>query len=77
MNAKNRGKPSPDDLAGIPVTHEETPPLLRRGRIRPRREREALLPAVTRRKPTADDLAGIPVCVVAKEDCTVRPRRRR
>jgi hypothetical protein len=77
MNAETRGKPDPDDLAGIPVTHEETPPFVRPRRAGAKRRASTVPIATAGKTPTANDLAGIPVCVVAKEDCTVRPRRRR
>jgi hypothetical protein len=76
--------PTPDDLAGIPVSQEEDQRAARirglkpasgrprgvlRVRGKPRAKRTAGLP-------TADDLAGIPVTADGREDLTVRPRKR-
>jgi hypothetical protein len=74
MNTKESKKPTADELAGVPVTHEETPPWVRKTRVRSRKTH--FLPVIGGKTPTADDLAGVPFCVVAKADCTVRPRRR-
>jgi hypothetical protein len=66
--------PTPEYLAGVPVTVEGCEDLI----VRPRRKGAAV--AIPTRdendKPTVDDLAGIPVTVEGKEDLSVRPRRR-
>ncbi len=66
------GKPTADDLAGIPVCLEEDQPTIR---IRPPADTPLAGPAP--KSPTADDLAGIPVTAEGPEDLTVRPRQPR
>ena len=71
------GKPTPDDLAGTPVTIEEDPPS---NHVRGSGRAKVSGPGPTSSAPdlpTADDLAGIPVCAEGEEDLTVRPGRRR
>ena len=75
-------KPTPDDLAGIPVCVEEDHGTLRlRGVAAPQANRagsgtgEAPGAGNGERVPTAADLAGIPVCAEGPEDLTVRPRK--
>ena len=70
--ADGSGKPTPDDLAGVPVCAEGKEDVS----IRPRRvtcPRPADSPHAA---PTPDYLGGIPVCAEAAEDLTIRPRRR-
>jgi len=66
------GKPTADDLAGIPVCVEENGPTIR-GRKSPHTSPSPPAPGA----PTADDLAGIPVTAEGPEDLTIRPRRSR
>ena len=79
-------KPTPEDLAGTPVSQEEDNPTIRvrdaQGakvrtsravRVRGTPQRPLLLKG----PPTADDLAGIPVSVEGNEIQTVRPRKPR
>jgi hypothetical protein len=66
------GKPTADDLAGIPVSVEENGPAIR-GRKAP----HTPAPPPAQGAPTADDLAGIPLTAEGPEDLTRRPRRTR
>ena len=79
------GGPTPDDLAGIPVCHEEkSPPIptrgTRGGKGRKRRSphpRGPLPAQSSPNPPTADDLAGTPVAGDGEEDVTLRSRKTR
>jgi hypothetical protein len=86
-DAESRGanRPTPDELAGIPVCLEEDDPMVlvlepRDVNCGPRAglrlPAAAPLPPAGYR-PTADDLAGIPVSAEGAEDLTVRPWKRR
>jgi len=67
-----RGRPTPDDLAGVPVCAEGQEDVS----IRPRRVTFPRPAGGPHAAPRSDDLGGIPVCAEAAEDLTVRPRRR-
>jgi hypothetical protein len=76
------GQPTPDDLAGIPVCHEEDGPTRgarkrRGGRNGPGRTGDRTPPPAPPGLPTADDLAGIPVSADGEKNPTGRPRKPR
>lgn len=57
----HRGRPTADDLAGIPIIIEGKDDGI--PRPRPRGGRLYACPPPSNKPPTADDLAGQPVCV--------------
>jgi hypothetical protein len=79
-----RGEPTPDDLAGIPVSRDDRNAIIRvRGprakskpmtgtKAGPAKHKAAPAP----RRPTADDLAGIPVTASDDDAVTIRRRKR-
>jgi hypothetical protein len=82
--ARGHDNPTPDDLAGIPVSIEEDRPAIRARAPRGANVRggggtraPGAPPAPPQAPPTADDLAGTPVCAEGAEDVTVRPRKPR
>lgn len=58
-DSTSRGRPTLNDLSGIPINKDDSPP----------KEVEA------DHRPTADQLAGISVAAEGPEDLTVRPRK--
>jgi hypothetical protein len=81
-SATPSGRPTPDDLAGIPVCHEEHGPTQgarkrRGGRNGPAPTRKRAPAPAASGPPTADDLAGIPVSADGEENPTTRPRKPR
>jgi hypothetical protein len=76
------GQPTPDDLAGIPVSKEEAQPAIRvRGtsgvKVRGGGGTVSGTPPQPSEPPTADDLAGIPILSEGDEDLTIRARKPR
>lgn len=82
-NSSRLDPPSPDDLAGIPVSKEEgnnaTRPREGRGaKVRGRGRKStgnSPPPPLPQGPPTADDLAGIPISAEGEEHLTARPRK--
>jgi hypothetical protein len=78
-NRRDHDKPTPDDLAGIPVSKEEDNPIIRvrggRSRGRGGKKVRGAAPASPPAPPSADDLAGIPVSAEGDEQVMVRPRK--
>ena len=70
--SRHQNKPTPDDLAGIPVCIEEQGPAISASALKTRRRGGK---KVRGAPPTADDLAGIPVTAQGKEVLTVRPQK--
>jgi hypothetical protein len=82
-DSKRSDKPTPDDLAGIPICKEEMKAATRLdssvggGMTRHGEEHDSNEPPAPPGRPTADDLAGIPVSAEGEEDLTIRPRKTR
>ena len=81
-NSPGHGRPTPDDLAGIPVCMDEEQPTKgvreRSVKVRGRsgnKDRGEVVAPLPKGPPTANELAGIPVTADGEADLTVLPRK--